>query len=160
MAELNDDVKRFIVQALACYDSPKTVSEAVLEEFEVSVPRMQVAKYDPTKVAGRNLSKKWRDLFEATRAAWREQSVEVPIANRVFRLRVLDRLAAKAERMKNMGMVSQLLEQAAKEVGDVYVNRRQEQVKPPGAGEQGAPVSTAPEYVLRPDEDVPPKPIL
>ena len=140
MAELNDDVKRFIVQALACYDSPKTISDAVLEEFEVSVPRMQVAKYDPTKVAGRNLSKKWRDLFETTRAAWREQSVEVPIANRVFRLRVLDRLAAKAERMKNMGMVSQLLEQAAKEVGDVYVNRPRVAGGADGSGDE--PVAT------------------
>lgn len=160
MAALSDEVKAFVVQALACFDTPSQVSDSVKEEFGLIVPRQQIAVYDPTKSTGRNLAKKWKDLFNATREQWRAQSVEVPIANRVFRLRVLDRLAAKAERMKNMGMVSQLLEQAAKEVGDVYVNRRQEQVAPPGAGQEGGPVSTAPEYVLKPDEDVPTKPIL
>ncbi len=123
MATLSEDVKRFIVQALACYDSPNQVADAVKDEFGLIVPRQQVELYDPTKRAGRDLSKKWRVLFEATRADWRKGATEVPIANRVHRLRVLDRLASKAERMKNMGMVAQLLEQAAKEVGDAYVNR-------------------------------------
>jgi len=47
----------------------------------------------------------------------------VPIANRIFRLRVLGRLAEKAERMQNMAMDLQVMEQAAKEVGDAYVRR-------------------------------------
>ncbi len=140
MAALSEDVKRFVVQALACFDSPTQVAEAVKEEFGLSVPRQQIETYDPTRHAGRSLSKKWRTLFDDTRARWREQSVEVPIANRVFRLRVLDRLAAKAERMKNMGMVSQLLEQAAKEVGDVYVNRPRVAGGADGSGDE--PVAT------------------
>lgn len=139
MAELTEDVKRYIVQALACFDSPKTISEAVLEEFGVDVPRMQVAKYDPTKVAGSNLSKKWRDLFAATREEWRKGLTEVPIANRVFRLRVLDRLAAKAERMKNMGLTAALLEQAAKEVGDAYVNKGRASGGAGGEGDEPPP---------------------
>jgi hypothetical protein len=137
MAELSDEVKQFIVQALACFDTPQTVSEAVAQEFGLTVPRMQVAKYDPTKVAGKNLSKKWRELFESTREEWRKGATEVPIANRVFRLRVLERLAAKAERSKNAGLALQILEQAAKEVGDMYVNRQQ---KP---GDDGATLPQA-----------------
>jgi hypothetical protein len=123
MATLSEDVKQFIVQALACFDSPSQVSEAVNLEFGLTVPRQQVEKYDPTKAAGRGLSKKWRELFGKTREEWKAGATQVPIANRVFRLRVLDRLAAKAERMKNLGMTLQVLEQAAKEVGDAYVNR-------------------------------------
>lgn len=41
-----------------------------------------------------------------------------------YRLRALGRMAEKAESMKNMALTAQLLEQAAKEVGDVYVNRQ------------------------------------
>jgi hypothetical protein len=157
MATLSDDVKAFIVRALACYDAPSVVADQVNQEFGITIPRQQVEKYDPTKHAGKGLSRKWRDLFETARAEWRKGATEVPIANRVFRLRVLDRLASKAERMKNMGLTLQVLEQAAKEVGDVYVNRRQEQSK---AGGNDAPLTPGPEYVLSPDEPVPGKPIL
>jgi hypothetical protein len=159
MAALSDEVKQYIVQALACFDTPQTVSEAVHAEFGLKVPRQQVAKYDPTKAAGAQLSAKWRTLFNATREEWRRGATEVPIANRVFRLRALDRLAAKAERMKNMPLALQILEQAAKEVGDVYVNRRIEPVKP--AGEEG-PAKPSEDYrlPLQPDEDVPASPIL
>ena len=123
MAALSDDTKAFIVQALACFDTPSQVVEAVNQEFGIVIPRQQVEKYDPTKQAGKGLSKKWRTLFDTAREEWRKGMTEVPIANRVFRLRVLDRLAAKAERMKNMGLTAALLEQAAKEVGDVYMNK-------------------------------------
>lgn len=157
MAALSEDVKRFIVQALACYDTPMQVSDAVKDEFGLIVPRQQIELYDPTKHAGRALSKKWRALFETTREEWRKGATEVPIANRVFRLRVLDRLATKAERMKNAGLTLQILEQAAKEVGDVYVNRRHERAVPGG---NESPPAPGPEYTLSPDEPVPAKPIL
>ncbi|WAI82289.1 MULTISPECIES: DUF2280 domain-containing protein [Achromobacter] len=52
MARLTEVHQRFIVQELACYDSPQQVSDSVREEFGVDVPRTQVARYDPTKVAG------------------------------------------------------------------------------------------------------------
>ncbi|MNC75312.1 hypothetical protein D3C75_1268220 [compost metagenome] len=39
-------------------------------------------------------------------------------------------MAEKAESMKNMALTAQLLEQAAKEVGDVYVNRRTKNENP------------------------------
>lgn len=123
MATLSDDVKQFIVQALACFDTPKQVSEAVNEEFGLVVPRQQVEKYDPTKHAGKGLSRKWREVFDATRKAWRDGAVEVPIANRVHRLRMLDRMATKTMGMKNYSLTREILAQAAKEMGDVYVNK-------------------------------------
>jgi Na+-transporting NADH:ubiquinone oxidoreductase subunit NqrC len=49
---------------------------------------------------------------------------DIPIANKAYRLRVLQRMSTDAEKMKNMGMTAQLLEQAAKEVGDVYTNKQ------------------------------------
>lgn len=130
MAALTSDVKAFIVQALACFDTPTQVSQAVKQEFDIDVTRQQVEQHDPTKRAGANLAAKWRTLFEDTRKRFREETSEIPIANRSFRLRVLGRMAEKAENMKNMALTAQLLEQAAKEVGDVYVNRQTKNENP------------------------------
>ncbi|MFK4234195.1 DUF2280 domain-containing protein [Pseudomonas guariconensis] len=130
MAALTSDVKAFIVQDLACFDTPTQVSQAVKQEFDIDVTRQQVEQHDPTKRAGANLAAKWRTLFEDTRKRFREETSEIPIANRAFRLRVLGRMAEKAENMKNMALTAQLLEQAAKEVGDVYVNRQAKNENP------------------------------
>ncbi|MGU3345786.1 DUF2280 domain-containing protein [Pseudomonas monsensis] len=123
MAALKDEVKRFIVQALACFDTPTQVVQAVKETFGVEVSRQQCELYDPTKHAGRDLGVKWKAVFEETRKRFREETAEIPIANRAFRLRAMNRFVEKAETMKNIGLAMQILEQAAKEVGDVYVNR-------------------------------------
>lgn len=124
MATLSNDVKAFIVQALACFDTPSQVATAVKEEFGIEVSRQQCESHDPTKYAGRDLAKRWRVLFEDTRKRFREETADIPIANRAHRLRTLGRLAEKAEGMRNLALTAQLLEQAAKEVGDVYVNRQ------------------------------------
>ncbi|MDR8269558.1 DUF2280 domain-containing protein, partial [Acinetobacter baumannii] len=54
MATLKEPVKIFIVQSLACRDTPQEVAELVKQEFGVDIDRVQVATYDPTKVAGKN----------------------------------------------------------------------------------------------------------
>jgi hypothetical protein len=123
MAALNNEVKGFIVQALACFDTPSQVAQAVREEFGIELTRQQCEAQDPTKRAGRDLAKKWVTLFHDTRKRFREETADIPIANRAYRLRTLGRLAEKAENMRNMALTAQLLEQAAKEVGDIYVNR-------------------------------------
>lgn len=126
MAALRDEVKLFIVQALACFDTPTQVARAVKEEFGLDVVRQQVAAYDPNCYVGRNLSLKWRTVFEDTRKKFREDTAAIPIASRAFRLRALARMAQQAEGMRNIALAVQVIEQAAKEVGDVYVNRRVE----------------------------------
>ncbi|MDD0974815.1 DUF2280 domain-containing protein [Pseudomonas fontis] len=123
MAALKNDVKAFIVQALACFDTPTQVSQAVKQEFDVDVTRQQVEQHDPTKRAGVNLAAKWQTLFHDTRKRFREETADIPIANRAFRLRAMNRFVEKAETMKNIGLAMQILEQAAKETGDIYVNR-------------------------------------
>ncbi|MGE8436809.1 MAG: DUF2280 domain-containing protein [Pseudomonas palmensis] len=158
MAALKSDVKAFIVQALACFDTPTQVSQAVKQEFDIDVTRQQVEQHDPTKRAGVNLAAKWRTLFEDTRKRFREETAEIPIANRAYRLRALGRIAERAETMKNLPLAIQVLEQAAKEVGDVYVNRRLEPDKP--LGSQADQQHAVAEYTLEPDENVPTTPHL
>lgn len=132
MAVLQNDVKAFIVQALACFDTPSQVVEAVQKEYGVTVTRQQVETHDPTKASGKGLAKRWVTLFEDTRKRFREETAEIPIANRAYRLRALGRLVEKAETMRNLSLTAQLLEQAAKEVGDVYVNRQPKPDDQPG----------------------------
>ena len=123
MAALSNEVKAFIVQALACFDTPSQVAEAVNKEFGIEISRQTAESHDPTKRQGRNLAKRWVTLFEDTRKRFREETADIPIANRAYRLRTLSRLVEKVEGMRNYGLTLQILEQAAKEVGDVYVSR-------------------------------------
>ncbi len=121
MPRLTDEHKTFIVQRLAMYDTPSQVAEAVKEEFGVTIDRQLVRCYNPTQVQP---AKKWTAIFEATRDSFLESLSDIPIAQRSVRLRVLDRIRHKVELNQDYVLVCQILEQVAKEVGDVYTNRQ------------------------------------
>lgn len=134
---MNDEIRTFIVQALACFDTPSMIVTAVKEEFGVTVTPQAVQAYDPTKYAGRTVAQKWRQMFEAGRKSFLENVTEIPIANRATRVRALNRMAIAAERMKNFGLAAQLHKQAAEEMGNAYTNRREV------TGKDGAPFPAA-----------------
>lgn len=125
MASLTDAHKRFIVQALACWDTPSQVVGALKDEFDLNVHRSQVAQYDPTKAAGERLAKKWRDLFEVTRNRFRQEVAEIPIADQAFRLRALGKIYDQHISRGNVVGAAAALEQAAKEAGGAFTNRRE-----------------------------------
>lgn len=123
MAILSDEMRAFIVQGLACFDTPSQVAKQVKDVYGIDVPRQQVEQHDPTKYAGRQLRQKWVDLFNESRSKFKAELIDIPIANRAVRLRVLNRMAQQAEERKNYALTAQLLEQAAKEVGEQYTNK-------------------------------------
>lgn len=123
MAALTEDVKAYIVVALACFDDHKQVIKDVKEKFGAELYHQQVAAYDPNTVAGARLSKHFKKLFEDSRKKFLEDTSSIPIANAAVRLRTLQRLVNAAEQRGNMAMVASLLEQAAKETGGVFTNR-------------------------------------
>jgi hypothetical protein len=124
MAALKPEVKAFIIQSLACFDTLSIVMESVQKEFGLKITRQQVESHDPTKVAGKGLAKKWVVMFNATRDRFQNETSDIPIANKAYRLRVLDRMASRTESMKNFALTAQIMEQAAKECGDVFTNRQ------------------------------------
>lgn len=124
MAALKPDVKAFIIQSLACYDTPSQVVEAVQKEFGIKITRQQAESHDPTKASGKTLAKKWIEMFHATRERFLTETSDIPIANKAYRLRALDRMMTKAESMRNMALAASLMEQAAKECGDAYTNKQ------------------------------------
>ncbi len=134
MAALKPEVRAFIVQELACFDTPSQIVESVQKEFKVQVTRQQVASHDPTKAAGKGLAQKWVDLFNRTRDRFLKEISDIPIANKAYRLRVLDRMATRAEGMKNLALTAEIIEQAAKECGDAYTNKHKFEHSGPNGG--------------------------
>lgn len=123
--KLSIEVQTFVVQSLACFDSPSVVVAAVKAEYGETITRQAVEGYDPNKKAGANLAAKWRALFDETRKSFLEDTSKIAISHRAVRLRALQRMAEKAETSGNMVLAASLMEQAAKEVGDSYTNRRE-----------------------------------
>ena len=134
MATLKEPVKIFIVQSLACRDTPQEVAELVKQEFKISIDRVQVAAYDPTKAAGKNLSKKFVELFNKTRADFDSGLIDIPIANKHYRLKQYQKQLERNS--KNVVMSLKILEQAAKDVGGQFTNRQEI------TGKDGKPIET------------------
>ncbi|EPG1817408.1 DUF2280 domain-containing protein [Acinetobacter baumannii] len=144
MAALKEPVKIFIVQALACRDTPQEVVEQVKQEFGVDISRSQCECYDPTKYSGRNLSKKFVKLFELTREKFDKGLIDIPIANKYYRLKQYQR---QLEKTRNVKTALKILEQAAKDIGGQFTNRQEI------TGKDGGPVQTVNSEIPVPMED-------
>ena len=92
MAALKEPVKIFIVQSLACFETPQQVADAVLQRFGIEIDRRQCENYDPKKYSGRNLSKKLKELFDQTRRDFQANVFDIPLANKSVRLKELQKI--------------------------------------------------------------------
>ena len=135
---LTEEARTYAVQALACFDPPSVVAEAIRKEFGAKITPQAVEAYDPTKRAGRKIAAGRRALFEETRRVFLESQATIGVSHRTVRLRTINRMVDRAEGMGNLALAAQLLEQAAKEVGDAYTNK----VKVAG-DPNGAPIATS-----------------
>lgn len=125
MPALDDEIKAFIVVALACYRKPALVVRDVQAEFGVPITRSHVAQYHPERGGEKKrLGRKWRDLFAKSREEFLSGKVQVGIAHQSYRLMLLQRLADRAEETGNAGLAKEVAEQAAKEVGGAFTNAR------------------------------------
>ena len=102
MATLREPVKIFIVQSLACFETPQQVADAVKQEYGIEIDRRQCAAYDPTKPAGKNLIKKLRDLFIRTRKDFKSNIYDIPLANKAVRLNELQKMYEDWNKNKKM----------------------------------------------------------
>ncbi|MDV7654756.1 DUF2280 domain-containing protein [Acinetobacter baumannii] len=144
MAALKEPVKIFIVQSLACRDTPQEVVENVKQEFDVEISRSQCQAYDPTKYSGRNLSQKYVELFEKTREEFDKGLIDIPIASKYYRLKQYQK---QLERTRNVKTALKILEQAAKDIGGQFTNRQEI------TGKDGGPVQTVNSELPVPMED-------
>jgi hypothetical protein len=120
MATLNDTERKQIVQRLATYKTPTEVARWASEAFGKRIGRQQVAHYDPTR--SEKTGQQWVELFYETRKTFNKDASRVAIAQKLWRLRELQNIATDpgtepSDRLKAM-------EQAAKEMGEAYTNKR------------------------------------
>lgn len=123
--KLTDSHKAFLVQRLACYDSPREAADALSAEYGVQIAAQSAEHYDPTKRAGVGLAKYLTELFERTRADFLANIDTVPEAHRAVRVRQLAHASRAYKATGNYQAMAEMLERIAKEVGNVHTNRRE-----------------------------------
>lgn len=98
MARLKKIEKAFIVRSLAQFMTPSQVVDEIKVKFKIDVTPQQVECYDPTKVAGADLSQEFIDLFHEARKKYIEQPIyNVEGANDIVQLKVLSNLFIKKQ---------------------------------------------------------------
>lgn len=146
-SKLTDAMRAVIVRELACYAMPDEVSKMVKEDFGIDITRQGIECYDPTKFAGRGLSKKWTTLFHAARKEFIEDfASRVPEANKAVRIRGLALASRQMKARGNYMGMSHMYEQIAKEVGNVHTNRREL------TGKDGGPIKTQDVSTMTPEQ--------
>lgn len=130
MARLTKPIQTFITKQLAMFSTPQEVVDLVKENFDgLEVSRQQVFFYDASMNPA--IPEQWKAIFEATRKNFLEDVSTIPIASKSYRLRELDRLYGNQKRQKLQNTVEMraTLEQAAKESGDAFTNKRVVDIK-------------------------------
>jgi hypothetical protein len=94
----------------------------VAATFGIAISRQRVYRYDPA--CSQPPAQRWCDLHAVARAKFLAEIAEIGIAHKAVRLRRLDHQANQAEETDVVRLVLTLLEQAAKECGGVYENRK------------------------------------
>jgi len=116
--KLDDEVKEFIVQRLACYETPSRIAAAVRVNFGIDIDRRRIFDYNPA--GSRPPARRWIDLHAATSARFLRDVAEIGVAQKTVRLRMLDRFAQMAEDDHHHDTAARYLAQAARECGGFY----------------------------------------
>ena len=119
MQRLTKDMKRRIVEHLACYRSHAETATLLNEEFGISLTLRHVRAYDPStfQFAG---SAHWIDYHRLVREKFAMEIQSIAISHRAYRLNRLQELFYDAKDNGHLRQAAKILEQAAKEVGYYY----------------------------------------
>lgn len=123
MARINKKVKLFIVKMLAEFNTTTETAKAVKAVFSIEVSQQQCECYDPTKKMGYELSQELKEKFFQYRKIANEELEAIPLANKRYRLQLLQNLVEKFP--DNPMLTPKWAEQAAKEMGGLFTNRQE-----------------------------------
>lgn len=123
MRGLPTAVRMHILTELACFATPSQVAASVKEKFGAEVSRQCVEAHHPERKAGAKLNPALRALFYETRAKLVAELDDIGMAHQSCRLQGLERMLEQAERMGNLALAAQIIEQAARDVGGMYGGR-------------------------------------
>lgn len=119
---LTDEIKAFIVRGLARYETPSRVAAAVKAIFDIEVSRQLVHTYNAR--GAKPPAERWCELFDLTRKNFLADASALGIAQKMVRLRMLERFAQHADENGYYTRAAGFLEQAAKECGGIYEGRK------------------------------------
>lgn len=120
---LTTEQKMLVIQRLACWRTPTEVATELKATFGIDVPLTTIVYYDPD-TAGTDLSKEFRELFKQLRSAYVQDTTNIAISHRRKRIEELYDLYATDKKRGATALAANHLAQIAKEMGDVYTNRR------------------------------------
>ena len=122
-AKLSKDLQLFVVKELACFTRSVDVQAALKEYFDIEISLPALSYY---KLENPNLPQKLRTTAKRTRTTYLKKTIDIPIANKSFRLTKLQQLFnfQESSKLPNTVLMQSLLEQAAKESGDAYTNKQ------------------------------------
>ena len=123
--KLDEGQQRAVVRWFAECRSPSQVAALVLENFGITITRGAVQYYNPTSVIGAQLPHELAALFWTLRGEYFAAVDSIPIANQAVRLRRLEDLYQREVDRGNLEAAARRLEDAAKEIGGLYTNRRE-----------------------------------
>lgn len=121
---LNSEQKVFIVTAYARFEGTAEIIRSFRERWDAELTHSQCNHYNVIG-ASCNCAPKWKEVFHAERKRFLANVEDIGIANKTFRLHSLSALHAMAMKRNNVKLAQEILEQAAKEMGEVFTNRRE-----------------------------------
>ena len=126
---LDERQKAWLVTAFACYKRSGEVLRDFAAEFGFNIPKNQASKYNLSDIRTDEQAKargcrKWMPLWKESRQRFETGVMDIPIANKVYRIKKLDEMFECAYGNGSIQTAAGLLEQAAKEMGGAFSNAR------------------------------------
>ena len=132
--KLKEVHRAFLVREFACFAGPKEAVRLLMEKFGIEITVQGAQHYDPSTNQGLKLAPKWKELFKAVRQAFVDDVVAtIPESLKSVRIRRLAEASRQYQEHKNYLAMARMLEQIAKEVGNVHTNIREFTGKDGGA---------------------------
>ena len=124
--KLNDDHRAFLVREFACFSTPMQAADALREEYGIEITPQAAQHYDAASGAGSRAAKRWHELFDVSRQAFLDDvKARVPESYKAVRIQELARASRIFKKRGNYLAQANMLERIAKEMGNVYSNRRE-----------------------------------
>ncbi|MEO7716261.1 MAG: DUF2280 domain-containing protein [Capsulimonas sp.] len=152
---LPNEILLYIIERLAQWAGPSEIQKEIAELWDGrDVAKSTINRYNPHTAQGdKELPDDLKALFAERRRLFVERVDDIPIAHQAVRLRELQSVVDQSKEAGNKGMLMQAIEQAAKERGGMFTNRREL------TGKDGGPVSFVnetppPELAVLSDEEL------
>lgn len=125
-SKLPDKVRAFIVMSYARFALTRDIHKAVLDEFGLDLDSKMLCNHmldRPSRAA--EMGARWVAMFNEARAEFCAQVDAIPITNPAYRLAKMQRYFDILDAKDAIGPAMSVLEQAAKEAGGAFTNKRE-----------------------------------